>query len=68
MEFRIFTCISLKRIYVHTLERTLTYARAHIHTYIHMYVLSMHAHEKDIHTYLNIQFIYSPWVSMVKMF
>lgn len=68
MEFRIFTCISLKGIYVHTLERTLTYARAYIHTHIHMYVLCMHAHEKDIHTYLNIQFIYSPWVSMVKMF
>lgn len=63
MEFRIFTCISLKGIYVHTLERTLTYVHAYIHTYIRM-----HAHEKDIHTYLNIQFIYSPWVSMVKMF
>lgn len=44
MEFRIFTCISLKGIYVHTLERTLTYVHAYIHTYVHTYARTRKGH------------------------
>lgn len=43
MEFRLVACIILKGIYVHTLERTLTYVHAYIH--IRTYALCMHAHE-----------------------